>query len=356
MSRIRIGYVGCGFMAQTVHIPNIIETEGAELLALAELRPNLGNIIKEKHGVPRLYRSHRELAADPDIDAVCISGPQAVQGEVARDCLEAGKPVLVEKPMAVSVRQGEAIVRAARDAGVLLMVAYMKRYDPGYVLAKEVIDAWRASGEVGTVTYMRSHGFCGDWLAGGSREFINTDEPVRYPEADVLPEWLPKAHANAYVEYLQEYTHDINLLRWFSGAGDKVEVRAVDLDEGGIRGIVSLDLGGVRGVIESGEIAHKGWEEHHQVYFEKGWIHAAAAPLFEQGGRVEVEVYRAGGEPETTRPAPRSRVWSYRAEMEHFVECLREGTPCRSSGADALADVKALEDIWRASLAARGES
>jgi len=355
MKTIRIGYVGCGFLAQTVHIPNIVETKGAQLLALAELRPKLGNLIKEKYGVPRLYRNHTELAADPDLDAICISAPYAVQGEIARDCLLAGKPVFMEKPMAVSLRQGERIVEAAESSGRLLMIAYMKRYDPGFVLAKEIIDSWLADGERGRLTYMRSHGFCGDWTAGLDHEFINTDEPVRYPDVDVLPEWLPEARAEAYIEYLQQYTHNINLLRWYAGAGDDVSVRSVDLDEDGYRGVVSLDFGGVRGIIESGGLDYPAWEEHHQVYLDRAWVHAFCPALLDRGGVAELQVYDAAGKREPELRRPEDRTWSYKAEVHHFVECVATGAPCRSTGEDALADVRALEDIFRAFLSGRGE-
>ena len=67
--KVRFGYVGCGFMAQKVHIPNFISIEGCEFLGLAELRRNLGKKVQSRYNIPRLYSNHMELADDPDIDA-----------------------------------------------------------------------------------------------------------------------------------------------------------------------------------------------------------------------------------------------------------------------------------------------
>src|SRR5438034_2076352 len=100
------------------------------------------------------------MAADPDVDAIAVSAPFALQGEIARDCLLAGKHVFMEKPMAVSLAQADRILEAARRGGGRLMVAYMKRYDAGNELVCQVIAGWRATGEMGRVLYARAHGFC----------------------------------------------------------------------------------------------------------------------------------------------------------------------------------------------------
>jgi len=128
---VRFGYVGCGFMAQKVHLPNFSTIPGCELLALAEVRTGLRDRVAERYGIPRRYASHEEMARDPEIEAVGVSAGYALQGQMARDLLRAGKHVLMEKPMAVTVNDAEAILAASREGGGRLMVAYMKRYDTG---------------------------------------------------------------------------------------------------------------------------------------------------------------------------------------------------------------------------------
>ena len=111
------GMSACGFMAQKVHIPNFTSLPNCELIGLAEVRPELGQKVQQRWGIPRLYTDHTELAADPEIEAIAVSADFALQGEIAKDLLSAGKQVFMEKPMAVSIQQAESIVAAGKAAG-----------------------------------------------------------------------------------------------------------------------------------------------------------------------------------------------------------------------------------------------
>lgn len=350
---IRMGYVGCGFIAQNVHLPNLATLPEVQLHALAEVRPQLGRAVAERYHIPTLYTSHLALAEDPTIEAVGVSAGFAAQGEIAADLLSAGKHVFMEKPMAISIAQAERILAAAREGNARLMVGYMKRYEPGNLLVRDTIRAWRSSGEKGRVLYARAHGFCGNWISGmDTSKTITTNEP--YPPApfqEQLPAWLPPEHAKGYVGYLQQYTHNINLLRFLFDLGDNVRVRAVDLDDDGMTGLVTLDLNGVRGVIESGSTAFHHWDEHTQVYFERGWVHAFAPPLLANPSQSRVEIYEGGEQHRYTYPiAQPITAWQYREELRVFAECLRDGATFPSSAEDTLTDVRLYEAIYQAFL------
>lgn len=354
MSKIRLGYVGCGFMAQKVHLPNFLSIPECQVIALAEVRPALGQKVQARLGIPRLYPDHRAMLADPEIEAIAVSAGFMLQGEIARDALLAGKDVFMEKPMAVSLAQADAILDAARESGRRLMVGYMKRYDAGNELVKANVAAFKASGELGPITYVRNHGFCGDWINGLDTPMLTTDEPMpQLPPRG--PDWLPPEFLNPYLGYLQQYTHNINLLRWFLDAGDNVAVRVVDLDDDGYTGLVILDLAGVRAVIESGSVSYYRWDEHTQIYFRHGWVKTWAPPLLLKQAPAEVEIYRAGEAQTFTRPLPQPAwSWSYKREAEHFIHCLQSGEPFRSSAEDARTDVRLFEEIFRAYLTQRG--
>lgn len=351
---VHLGYVGCGFMAQKVHLPNFTSIPGCRLVALAELRQELGRKVQARFGIPKLYSDHQALLADPDVEAVAVSAAFSVQGEIARDALLAGKDVFMEKPMAVSLAQADAILDAAEQSGRRVMVGYMKRYDAGNELVKATIDAWRESGEMGALTYVRNHGFCGDWIAGLDVRMDTTEEPI--PSAPAIgPDWLPAEFLSQYVNYLQQYTHNINLLRWFLDAGDDVWVRSVDLDADGYTGIAVLDMAGTRAVLETGSISHYRWDEHTQVYFRHGWVQTWAPPLLLRQVPAEVEIYRGGAEQTLSRPVPQpSWTWSYKREAEHFIQGVHSGEAFRSSARDTRTDVRLFEEIYRAHLAQRG--
>ncbi|MBW3623439.1 MAG: Gfo/Idh/MocA family oxidoreductase [Armatimonadetes bacterium] len=354
MGKLRLGYVGGGFMAQKVHLPNFASLPDVDLLALAEVREELGRKVQDRFGIPRLYRDHHELAADPDIDAVAVSAHFALQGDIARDCLLAGKDVFMEKPMAVSVEQGEKVLQAERESGKRLMIGHMKRYDAGNELFKATLDGFRESGEIGPITFARNHGFCGDWICGLDTPMDSTEEP--YPPAPtVKPDWLPKEYLNSYLGYLQQYCHNVNLLRWFLNAGDDVTVKAVDLDKDGYTGVVLFEMNGVRASLESGSISHYRWDEHTQVYGKHGWLLTTAPPLLLKNVPAEVEVYRAGETQQVTRPIPKDRwSWSYKRQAEYFVRAVQSGEPFRTSAEDTLTDVRIFEEIYRIWLKQQG--
>lgn len=354
MDAIRLGYVGCGFMAQKVHLPNFAALPGCRVVALAEVRRRLGGRVQGRFGIERLYGHHLEMAEDRQIDAFAVSAAFAVQGEIARDLLRTGRPVFMEKPMAISLVQARGILEAASTPGARLMVGYMKRYDAGNELVRQAVDGFRASGELGTITYVRAHGFGGDWICGLDTPFEESDEPVP-PGETVRPEWLPEEHLGPYVGYLQQYVHNANLVRYFLDAGDRVRVRAVDLNADARTGIVVLDVDGVRTVLETGRLRYHRWDEHTQIYFQDGWVHTWAPPLLHRNQPAEVEIYRGGEAHGYTRPIPADRwSWSYRREAEHFVHCVRTGEEFGSSGKDALTDVRLFEEIYRMHLAGPG--
>jgi predicted dehydrogenase len=353
MPPIRLGYVGCGYMAQRVHLPNLLSIPDCEVVALAEVRQELGKQVQSRLGIPKLYKEHEAMLADPDIEAIAVSAAFAVQGQIARDALQAGKNVFMEKPMAVSVAQADAILEAERSSGKRLMVGYMKRYDSGNELVKAKVEQFRASNELGPMTYVRNHGFLGDWVAGLDTPMDKSDEPV--PQTPALgPEWLPQEFFGQYVNYLQQYTHNINLMRWFLDAGDNVRVRTVDFDEDGYTGVVILDVAGTRAVLESGRISHYRWDEHTQIYFRHGWIHTWAPPLLLKQVPAEVEIYKAGEEQTFSRPIVQPAwSWSYKREAEHFIACLQSGEPFRASAADTRTDVRLFEEIFQMYLRQR---
>ncbi len=157
---------------------------------------------------------------------------------------------------------------------------------------------------------MRNHGFCGDWTGGNDTPMLGTDEP--YPPVETTwPDWLPEEFRNGYLGYLQQYTHNVNLMRWFLDADGDVEVKAVDLDRAGLAGVVVLQVGGCRAVLESGALPYHGWEESHADLLREGLAEdggPAAAAEEHPGQRRGLPRRRAGQGPDAVLPARRPNV------------------------------------------------
>jgi predicted dehydrogenase len=353
---IRLGYVGCGFMAQHVHLPNFSTLPQCALLAIAERRPRLARAVANRFAVERIYPSHLDLAEDAQIDAVAVSANYAEQGEIAADLLKAGKHVFMEKPMAISVSQGEKILDAAQQSHARLMVGFMKRYDPGNVLARTTIRQWLRDGTKGRLLYARNHGFQGNWLNGlcHSEPFTKSDEPIEaFDAASLFPTWLPNNQTHNYLAYLQQYSHNLNLLRFLLEADrlakTRVETTSLDLD--GMTGLTVLRLSGVRSILETATSHFHSWDEQTQVYFEGGWVRLTAPRFFAKSEFSTVEIYEAGPTPCYSYPVMSSEHdWNYRAEAAHFLISLQTGQPFISSGEDALIDVWLNEQIYKKHL------
>jgi predicted dehydrogenase len=351
MAKLRMGYVGCGYMAQKVHIPNILALEeDCELAAIAEVRPELGKKVQRRYNIPKLYTSHLELAQDDTVDAVGVSGSGTIQGDIARDLLLAGKDVFLEKPMAVSVRQADDILRAERESGRRLMIAYMKRYDKGNELIKSLLEQYRKTKEMGRLRYVRNQGIVGDWIGGLDTPFDQTDEPYPQEVVNNWPEWLPEKYYRGYYGYLQQWTHNINLLRWFLDAGEQVNVRSVTLyPDDGMTGVTVFDMAGTIVSLESGYLTCHEWNEQTQIYFDRGWVKTEMPTLLLRSVPAGVEVYQGDQEiKKKTRLFPKDgRSWMYSEEMKHFVNCILHDKTFRSPSSDAMTDVKLLEQIYQ---------
>lgn len=355
---VRFAYIGCGFVAQSIHIPNFAAQPNCRFVALAEARPELGQSVAARYGIPKVYASHLDIAADPDIEAVGVSAPYALQGRIAEDLVRAGKHVFMEKPMAVSMARAQSIVQAVESGSARLMVGYMKRYDAGNLMLKRYADQWLQNGEMGPMLLARNHGFGGNWVyAQDPNVPIESSGAPAPPAPDECPSWMPAEWHSKYLNYLQQWTHNLNLLRFFLGDTDgRARVDSVQLDEDGMTGVIVLSIKGRRAVVESAYTKFHAWEEHTQLYFEKGWLRTSAPPLMQKEVPATLEIYRAAMD---GRPAQRTEEfappsWSYREEARHFLRCVRSGEEFGSSAQDTLHDVRLFEEIYHRFLEGRG--
>lgn len=136
--RVRIGVVGCGSIAQIQHLPHLRElSDSFELVALCDVSTKLAKLMAEFYQVPKYFTDFRELV-QCDLDAVllCHNDPKT---EAAVAALQAGKHLFIEKPICYSVSDADEILEAAKRAGRIVQVGYMKQHDPGYKYAKEQV-------------------------------------------------------------------------------------------------------------------------------------------------------------------------------------------------------------------------
>jgi predicted dehydrogenase len=156
------GVIATGGIAQTV-TADMLKVEGVTVLAVSSRDVTKAQAFADRFGIERAYGGYRELLADPDVDVVYVATPHAQHHEVTLAALDAGKHVLCEKPIGLSVAQAGEMVERAREKGLFLMEAMWTRFNP---LIRKVHDAVR-DGEIGEVRSLRaSFGFAHPFDAG----------------------------------------------------------------------------------------------------------------------------------------------------------------------------------------------
>ena len=158
---IKVGIIGCGKIAQVRHIPEYAANPYAEVYGFYDINVARAEELAKKYG-GKAYASYEELLADPEIEAVSVCAANHAHAEISIAALKAGKHVLCEKPMAVTLAECEAMVAAAEEAGKYLMIGQNQRLAKAHAKAKELIKQG-AIGKVLTFRTIFGHGGPETW-------------------------------------------------------------------------------------------------------------------------------------------------------------------------------------------------
>ena len=158
---IRVGIIGCGKIAQVRHIPEYVANPNVELYGFYDINQARTEELAKKYG-GKAFTSYEELLADETIEAVSICAANHVHAEITIAALKAGKHVLCEKPMAVTLAECEAMVAAAEESGKYLMIGQNQRLAMAHAKAKELIEQG-AIGKVLTFRTIFGHGGPETW-------------------------------------------------------------------------------------------------------------------------------------------------------------------------------------------------
>ena len=151
MRTIRWGIIGCGDVTEVKSGPALQKARNSNLVAVMRRTGELAKDYARRHGVPRWYDDADALIHDSEVDAVYVATPPSSHKEYTLKSAQAGKPVYVEKPMALNSAECQAMIKACRAASVPLFVAYYRRALPRFLKIKELIET-QAIGQVRFVT------------------------------------------------------------------------------------------------------------------------------------------------------------------------------------------------------------
>jgi predicted dehydrogenase len=328
---VRLGVIGAGAwgrnlirnFAAATDLRTIVDEDTAALERLRPLYPDVS-----------MSRSADELLADPAIDAVVVATTSSSHARLAGAALEAGKHVMVEKPLAQSVAEAEALLDAAERAGRVLMVGHLLEYHPAVDTLRELI----AAGELGDIYYVYSQRV--------NLGKIRQDENALWSFGphdisivlDLLGEMPVRVSANGQA-YLQDGLEDVVFVNLEFPRGQMANMQLSWLDPHKIR---RLTLVGSRKMVVFDDMEAA---EKIRIY-DKGVTGDHAGQIVDYKDSLTLRF----GEIRIPRVAMREPL---RIEVDHFLEAVRTGRPPRSDGLDGLRVVSVLEAA-QASMEARG--
>jgi predicted dehydrogenase len=222
----RIGIVGCGAVAELRHLPALAKAS-RDLVALVDRDETRARRLAQQYEVPHVFTDHREILLS-DVDAVIVATPTGSHASICGDLLGAGIHVLVEKPIALTLEQCDAMITAAEAGRAVLAVGMMRRFAHQIRFAKQVLD----KGLLGALRFVD--------LREGS--------VFNWPLATDFPFRRQQAGGGVLIDL---GVHSIDLLRWWTGEATVLEYR--DNDRGGVESDCLLNVGlasGGEGVLE----------------------------------------------------------------------------------------------------------
>ncbi len=194
METFKVGMIGCGSISGN-HFHAIRHTENAQVAAVCDIRPDRLEKAMQEQAVPG-YADYHELLSRSDIDAVHVCVPHYLHGQISVDALRAGKHVLCEKPMGMSLMEAEAMERAQRESGKQLTICFQNRYNGASQRMKKIIDG----GSLGRVI-------------GGSAFMCWDRDEAYYQNCYWRGSWEKEGGS----VLINQAIHTLDLLRWLSG-------------------------------------------------------------------------------------------------------------------------------------------
>ncbi|MGH2378664.1 MAG: Gfo/Idh/MocA family protein [Candidatus Limnocylindria bacterium] len=315
---LRVGVIGAGYWGPNL-IRNFSESPGSEPAWVADLQEGRLAGIRKRYPAIRTTTDHREVLADPTVEAVAIATPISTHRPLAEEALAAGKHVLIEKPLAGSAVDAEAIVRAAERAGKTLMVGHTFVYNPAVTAVRRLLER----GDLGDIHYIDSQR-----VNLGLHQF----------DFNVLWDLGP---------------HDVSItLYWLGEEPVWVQCTGGCFVQRDIEDVVWLTMGFPSGAIAH---AHLSWlapgklrtmtvigSKKMAIYDDVSSVEKVK--VFDQGvDRLEPDelrrAYRAGDILSPRIPVDEA----LQVEVGHFVDCIRTGRRPISDGAAGLRVVRVLE-------------
>jgi len=311
---LKLGVIGLGRMGQLYARILATQISGVHLYAVAEVNEQAKHLLADELNVSYSFTDALELLALPELDAVVIATPTSTHPDLVISAAAAGKAIFCEKPLALTPEETRKVLEVVARVQVPLQVGFMRRFDAAYQKAKTLI----TGGLIGSPVTFKS---------------LSRD-PFCPP-----PGYMDSAKSGGLI--LDMAIHDFDLARWLMGSEvERVTAEGATLVCKDLEAVGDIDnalvnmrfVNGALGNIEVSRNAFYGYDIRTEVLGSEGAVIIGA----HQYTQV-VLLTRAGAQHDVTPYLMERFGDAYRAQLQHFADCLRNGQSPSVSGADALA-------------------
>ena len=333
---LRLGVLGCGPIAQIAHFDAARKARNIELTAICDLADDLRERMKVLHEPRFAHREFDEMLANPEVDAVLIGVADQFHVPLALKAVAAGKHVLIEKPLGVSIEECEELRRRVTSSRLVFQIGHNRRFDPGIAFAAKFIRE-----ELGQMMAFKS------WYCDSIHRYTMTDnlQPVVQQSATARrPEGNPKADKRRYF-LLTHASHLVDTARFLAGGIAGVRARVLERFGAFCWFIETEFANGALGHLELAIPMRGDFEEGFQIRGEHGSARGRVfLPWFHKSSEVECfsekdRAYR--------RPLGED-AHSYKLQLEGFADTILRGLPQHGANIDdGLAAMRALVAIAR---------
>jgi myo-inositol 2-dehydrogenase/D-chiro-inositol 1-dehydrogenase len=357
--KLKIGIIGTGSIS-LLHLWAINQaSEKVKLAAACDVREDAVRQFAMNAGLDTVYTDAATMLKEADIDAVDICASHQWHRELAIASAEAGKHILLEKPMAISMQECRDILAAADKAGVTLMIGQQLRHNPNYIAVRRLIQ----EGALGQVWGLRSD----SWLPVIMSRSVTNDQ---FAQNELL-KWRIDKNQSGGGSLIWNAIHFIDLFRYFIGNAKRVFAKCWTdhpIFSGGaedrVMATIEFDNGAV-GHISNSWTTRAPWQFQFMILGTEGSIYTPVnpsatsieqheAPAVVSCPRHDIADARSRGglsRPFVPIDLPEGLFSNnpYVNEFAHFADCCRSGQEPISSGRDNLGTMKIVFGIYEAS-------
>jgi predicted dehydrogenase len=353
VKRVKVGVVGLGEVAQIIHLP-ILQSmpDRYEIAAICDVSPGLLQTVGDMYGVDRRYEDINDLVAQEDIDAVFVLNSDEYHAEHTILAARSGKHVLVEKPMCLTLGEAEEIIAARDEAGVQVMVAYMRRFAPAFIQAVEEV---RALGRINYACIRDIIGPNGLVIEQSStvRRFDDIPEAAKADRADRAQRRVQEAIGEAPQELRTAYrmllglgSHDLSAMRELIGVPERV-IAATQWNGGRfITAIFGYD--GYHATFEMGVDQQRRFDAHLEVYGETRQIRVQYDTPYIRHLPTTLQIRETVGDAYNERVIRPTVTDPYTHELEHFHNVATGVATPKTTPEDSIEDLTLFRDIIEA--------